>query len=382
VDPSQGRFWLTFAGISLACCVGCNQPPQNTNLGNLPVPTARETPPSINATTYFAHGHLLERQGQFERAAMQYRKALAARPDFPSVRNRLGITLNKLGQHAEATAEFRHAIAVCPELAHLRNNLGFSLYLEGLYAEAEAALLEALELRPDFARAHMNYALVLAKLDRFDEVFPELLLAGSEADACFNMGMLLTEAVKYVEAARYFEAALAVKPDFDAARQQLREVSRLAAEWEEQQAAQATLVAQTLDEEPTPEAVEAATADSAAEDASLEEPPEADPAEALTEDPQPIPVETEETEETDTAPPASEDVPQAAAPLPATDAEPEPPVYAQEPGIDPQLLFAMISEALEALKTRADDLETLWCRVGYYLFPETAPDHTQANWLY
>lgn len=243
--PSQGRCWRTFAaGTVVICCVGCNEPAHRAAPGALPRPAAADLEPKINATTYFAHGHLLERQGQFERAVVQYRKALLLRPTFLSARNRLGITLNKLGRHFEATDEFRQAIADHPNLAHLQNNLGFSLYLQENYAEAQAVLQRALELKPDFPRAHTNQALVLGRLDRFDDAFSELLQVGSEANACFNMGMILTEAERYADAAHYLETALAIKPDFDAARQQLREVARLAAE--AQAAAQRALAAETV----------------------------------------------------------------------------------------------------------------------------------------
>lgn len=230
--PLQGRLWLILACTSLACALGCQQPPaQKSALGNLPGERRNNVEPAVNATTYFAHAHLLERQGQFDRAVVQYRKALALKPDFLSARNRLGITLNKLGRHAEASEQFRQAIAGHAELAYLHNNLGFSLYLEGKYVEALAALDEALALNTEFARAHMNRAVVLARLERFDEAYAELALAGSQADACFNMGVILTEAGRYADAARYLEAAVTARPDFDAARQQLREVARLAAQF-------------------------------------------------------------------------------------------------------------------------------------------------------
>jgi Flp pilus assembly protein TadD len=395
VYPSQGRFWLTIAGVSLACCTSCNQPPQKTTLGNLPGQPPGELEPKLNATTYFAHGHLLERQGQFERAAVQYRKAIALRPDFLSARNRLGITLNKLGRHAEASDQFKQAIANQPQLAYLHNNLGFSLYLENKPAEAEAALEQALNLKPDFPRAHLNYALVLARLGHFDDAFSQLMEVGSEADARFNMGILLTEAGKYADAARYLESALALKPDLDAARQQLREVSRLAAEAEARQAVQLASAAEPTTENATPEDDAGATAP---------ESPGTAVAEATTEEVMPEPVVTSvadaksevtavEPTQTVVADAAGEDAtPELAlaaevdaaatdqmvaksAPLPLLPAnESEWPHWAQEADTDWEFLFALINEALTALKNQSDDLETLWCQVSYYLFPETAPD--------
>ena len=55
-----------------------------------------------------------------------------------------------------------------------------------------------------------------------------------------------------------------------------------------------------------------------------------------------------------------------------------------EPGIEPAVLFAMIDEALTRL--RGNDREAfdeLWCKVGYYLFPSTAPEVPEARmeWL-
>jgi Flp pilus assembly protein TadD len=431
VYPSQGRVWLAMAAMCLVCS-SCNQPPQKTTLGNLPGPAASDLEPKVNATTYFAHGHLLERQGQFERAVVQYRKAVALQPDFLSARNRLGITLNKLGRHAEATAQFEQAVASHPGLAYLHNNLGFSLYLEGEYGKAEAALEQALSLQSDFSRAHFNRALVLARLERFDDAFSELMQAGGEPDACFNMGILLTEAEQYAAAARYLESALALKPDFDAAQQQLREVSRLAAEVETQQAVQPALAAETVAPSPSPGPTETLVSDaSTAEPASVAEgvvvadapaeptvtelpmtdvgdadaasPPQ--PAEPATNasiettgELQPDGQTTAEDATTEPAIPTVADalienkIPEAATTLvadvviPADEgpAEISPslivttdaggPGWAHEPDVDPEVLLALINDALAALKNQSPDFEMLWCQLNYYLFPETAPN--------
>jgi tetratricopeptide (TPR) repeat protein len=375
--------------------VGCNQPSPKTTLGNLPGPPSGDSEPKVNAATYFACGHLLERHGDFERAAIQYWKAITLQPDFLTARNRLGITLNKLGRHTEASAQFRQAIADHPASAYLHNNLGFSLYLEGQYAAAQEALDQALKLRPDFPRAHMNRALVLARQKCFDEAFSELKLAGDQANACFNMGIILTEAGLYADATHYLEAALAVKPDFDAAEQQLREVSRLAAEQDARQAAQATPPTDTTaestaleptdtaaveptTEEVTPELTETVFADATGAEGEIPADPNetffADAAgaeEDTTNEFIPDPndtlfvdgagMEEEATAETDFSP---------------SDAVvgPELPQVTQEPYIDLDVLFAMIDEAIWATQNQTEDAESLWCQVGYYLFPETAPD--------
>ena len=220
--------WLAAGGVLLACS-SCTETKEFTGPGDMPAQKGDSVDQRIAPTTYFAHGHLLERQGGFQQAVDQYHKALELKPDFVTARNRLGIALNKLGRHGEASAEFRRAIAVQPEAAYLHNNLGFSLYLEAKYSEAEATTRRALEIKASFPRARMNHALALAKLERFDEAFDELCRVGSEADAYYNMATLQTEAGRYADAAQSLDMALRLNPDLEAARQQLREIAVLAA---------------------------------------------------------------------------------------------------------------------------------------------------------
>ena len=485
--PSPGRLCQVLVGVSLVFHLGCQQSlPLNSTLGNLPQQPSHAKELEISASTYFAHAHLLERQGQFEQAARQYHRALALQPELLSARNRLGITLNKLGRHTEASAQFRWALARHPATAYLHNNLGFSLYLEGRYEQAEAALCRALELKPDFARAHMNHAVALARQDRLDEAFAELKQAGSEADAHFNMGVILVDAEEYDKAGRYLETALAIQPDFDAARQQLQEVARLAAEAQARQAALAlvaeanadeassdpavAVVDDALAEEDVPESTGEVGADTIGNDEMSsppaqvvgqvptvanvpESPGETVVARTPLADETPEPWETLEVDETledeapgtietDVAEVSSEDVTPQSVEDNATDAtvdeeievemlqpteaavadayagsvmwdgmemvwldyagpedvsdapvnppsapaeeETEAPQFAQEPGIDAEVLFAMISEAIADLRNQdADSFDSLWCRLGYYLFPETAPEEPEpeSEWL-
>lgn len=228
--------WLGCAGVAALAVTGCQTAQPHTALGALPgepEPSAAAQPdktPTINAATYFAHAHLLERQGAFDRALEQYRKVLELQPDFIGVRNRMGITLNKVGKNADATTQFRLALQKQPNSAYLHNNLGFSLFLEKKYAEALTEFEAALALKGDFSRARMNYGVTLGKLGSFDKAFEQFSKVCAPQDAYFNLGMLETEAGEYGPAAKAYEQALAINPKFDAARAELSEVARLAAE--------------------------------------------------------------------------------------------------------------------------------------------------------
>lgn len=215
--------------IVLIGFIGCKSDGPKTSPGALPNATADGTDQKLNASTYYAHAHLLERQGNFSQAAEQYAKALELSPNFVSARNRFGITLNKLGRHAEATAQFSLAIKQEPTQAHLYNNLGFSQFLQERYQDACESYQQALQLKPEYHRARMNYGVVLAKLGHYAEALTQFTLATSESDAYFNLAVICTEQGEYARAAQSLEKALALNPNFDAARDQLRLVAKLAA---------------------------------------------------------------------------------------------------------------------------------------------------------
>jgi tetratricopeptide (TPR) repeat protein len=232
--------WLLVV-CACAALVSCANPPANPAApGGLPGKTADPATPRLNATTYFTHGHLLERQGNLEQALEQYRLALEVKPDFVTARNRLGITLNKLGRNPEASAQFRQALVGQPNLAYLHNNLGFSLFLENKFAGAEAEFARALQLNPAFTRARMNHALVLAKLERVDDAFGEFRLAGDEATAHYNLAMVLADAKRYDQAVRALDAALRLRPQFAAAKEQLHILAPLALQMPNQPAGESS----------------------------------------------------------------------------------------------------------------------------------------------
>lgn len=234
------RLYAIATVATLLFAVAACQQSQSTSGG----PTA-QAPTSniqhrIDASTYFAHGHLLERQGNLPRAIEQYDLALQVNPEFTAARNRLGIVLNKQGHHAEATEHFRQAVAESPHQAHLVNNLGFSLFLQGDYAAALPQFQRALDLSPDFGRAQMNRGLTLGKLGRYDEALAAFEQVCSAADAYYNLAMLQTEGGHYVDAVKSLDQALTLNPSLEPARQQMHTVARLAAQ---QEAAQAEVTA-------------------------------------------------------------------------------------------------------------------------------------------
>ncbi len=279
---------LVFVALgALVLSAGCMGRAAARGPDEAPPPSEPGISPRLNASTYFAHAHLLERQGSYEAAIQQYRKALELSPKFTSAHNRLGITLNKVARHADASAEFRIALQQTPGDANLHNNLGFSLYLEEKYPEAQAELHEALELQPDFARAHMNLGLVLAQLGRDSDALREFTLACSEADAHYNLSVIQAQRRDFASAARSAENALRINPNLEAARAQLHLVAKMAAAAEPWQSAPPAPAVADAAAQPTPVVVlESTTQPAAPERAECEPGPLVQPADS--EDYQPM----------------------------------------------------------------------------------------------
>lgn len=100
---------------------------------------------------------ILEVQGKLTDAVLEYRKAIAKRPNALNLHYRLGRALLLSGTGAaslsEAKKEFAAELALNPEDAVAEYQLGALASAEGDAAESAKRWQRALELRPDFAEA-------------------------------------------------------------------------------------------------------------------------------------------------------------------------------------------------------------------------------------
>ena len=98
---------------------------------------------------YFARGITLERQGQWDKAEADFRKALELSPDQPSVLNYLGYSLVERRENFdEALDMIKRAVAARPYDGYIRDSLGWVYYRLGRYQEAVAEMERAVELMP------------------------------------------------------------------------------------------------------------------------------------------------------------------------------------------------------------------------------------------
>ena len=98
---------------------------------------------------YYARGISFERDGQWNAAEQDLKKALALEPEQPDVLNYLGYTYLTHGEHVtEAKAMIERALAQRPDDAAIIDSMGWALYRQGEYEKALPLLEKAIDIEP------------------------------------------------------------------------------------------------------------------------------------------------------------------------------------------------------------------------------------------
>jgi len=141
-----------------------------------------------------------------------------------------GVSAWERDDYAAALSDFRAVLEDHPEFPDVRNKAGLCLAMMGELEQALEELDEALRVAPDYAEAHLNRAIVLNTMGRFDDA-REAFARASELDrrdsgrilsdignriavTHAKLGDLYMMAERFDEAARQFEQALDVRPRF------------------------------------------------------------------------------------------------------------------------------------------------------------------------
>jgi protein O-mannosyl-transferase len=187
---------------------------------------------------YWAHTYLgndLARAGRADDAIVQFRKALAIKPDYADANYSMGVAEASRGRTEEAIDYYTRAVKANRNHALAQNNLGHALLSCGEFYKALEHLKEALRLNPDFAEAHYNCGLALHSLGHFPAAATEykeaVRIRPDYAEAYYNLGVALDACGQLAEA-RYnngrtlhllgdlpnaiadYQRAIKLKPDF------------------------------------------------------------------------------------------------------------------------------------------------------------------------
>jgi tetratricopeptide (TPR) repeat protein len=122
---------------------------------------------------FLSRGKLAFEAQRYADAAVEFRKAVAAKPDSFTARVNLGAALTQTGDLRGAAEQFEAAIRLEPEKASAHYNLAVILARQNKHDEAIAHLRSALNSDPSDLIARYFLAQQMLKIDRADEALAE-----------------------------------------------------------------------------------------------------------------------------------------------------------------------------------------------------------------
>jgi tetratricopeptide (TPR) repeat protein len=132
---------------------------------------------SRSAEEWFEYGMMCDSNTEsLDQAAVAYKKAVDAAPDWVEARINLGTAMYQLGRMEEALEQFSAAVEFEPENALAEFNLGCVLEQMGKTPDAIEHLARAVELAPSLADAHLNLALAYEKTGQVHNALRHLSL--------------------------------------------------------------------------------------------------------------------------------------------------------------------------------------------------------------
>ena len=102
--------------------------------------TLAGTRPADAQEPSFDSAAALQKSGDFEAAAADYRRFLDAHPANVEARSNLGVVLMRLGRYEEAIAAYQTALSIAPSNATVRLNLGLAFYKSDQLGDAVRGL--------------------------------------------------------------------------------------------------------------------------------------------------------------------------------------------------------------------------------------------------
>jgi tetratricopeptide (TPR) repeat protein len=170
-----------------------------------------------HALAHYNLGVTFQTQGKLTEAIACFQRALKLNPFDSEVNNNLGTALRLQGSLNEAIFYFRRSLELKPDSAAAHFNLGSALQAQGNLTDAVVPYRRAIELKCDFGEAHSNLGTVLQSLGRIEDAiacYRQSATLTDLPDAHYNLGSILQSQGYVDEAIDSYHRALALRPDY------------------------------------------------------------------------------------------------------------------------------------------------------------------------
>ena len=199
---------------------------------NLLKPNQIKSPPQIEIN------NLLEyyQKGQHDLALDLATALTQLYPNHPFGWKVLGALLSQTGKLKDSVIANQKVLEISPNDAEAHTNFGITLQELGRLEDAETSYKKAIAIKPDLAEAHSNLGNTLQELGRLEDAETSykkaIAIKPDLAEAHCNLGNTLQELGRLEDAEKSYNKAIAIKPDYAKAHSNLgntlQELGRLA----------------------------------------------------------------------------------------------------------------------------------------------------------
>ena len=186
---------------------------------SLDTPTGAPTPQLV-----ISLAKLAENQGDVFQARRQYQQALAKWPGHVDLLRAAARMEDRQGELRLAETLYRQAVSANPQHAGALNDLGLCLARQGQLDASMQVIEQAITLQPQKALYRNNAATILVEMRQDQRALAHLSAVHAPAEANFNLGQLLVQRGRPGDAAAYYQSALQINPELQAAQIALGQV--------------------------------------------------------------------------------------------------------------------------------------------------------------
>lgn len=173
--------------------------------------------PKNPARLKIAYARMMEESGQLAEARKSYAEAAALQPKEVEAVLGLARLDQAAGNLEQAELGYKKAVKLAPNSALTQYNLGQFYAAQDRWPEAADALTKAMLAEPDETQARYALAVALVHTGKVDAALPHFIRTIGDAEAHYNVGLILQEQGHLEDAERHFALAVTKKPELVAA---------------------------------------------------------------------------------------------------------------------------------------------------------------------
>jgi len=185
---------------------------------------AAPSDPKNPARLKVAYGRLMEETGQLAEARKSYAEAVELQPKEVEALIGLARLDQEMGHLDQAEQGYKKAVKVVPTSSRAHYSLGQFYASQERWEEAREALTKAMLAEPDETQARYALAVALVHTGKVDAALPHFIRTVGDAEAHYNVGLILQQQGNLQDAERHFALAVSKKPELVAAQNWLAHV--------------------------------------------------------------------------------------------------------------------------------------------------------------